>query len=123
MCWKVTGTQVNCFEFSLEFGPKLQNFMRSLLGDGKVKPSFSIWANIFSSWPLISVSSRYFGSFGYGLPLWDRTAPICHLTLDFKSDSGMYAEALFEVPENDLKNWVLEFVALLQPEGEVGPTL
>ena len=26
-------------------------------------------------------------------------------------------------PKNDLKKWVLEFVGLLQPEGEVGPTL
>ena len=25
-------------------------------------------------------------------------------------------------PKNDLKKWVLEFVALLQPEGEVGVT-
>ena len=101
---------------------KIPNFMRSLLGHGKVRPS-SPFGPIFYPWPLISVYSSYLRSLGNGLPLWDRTKPICHLNLDFKSDSGMSAYALFEVPKNDLKKWVLEFVALLQPEGEVGPTL
>ena len=98
---------------------KIPNFMRSLLGDGKVRPSG--FGPIFHPWPLISVSPAYLRSLGYSLPLWDRTKPLCHLTFGFKSHSGMYAEALFEVPKNDLKKWVLEFVALLQPEREVVP--
>ena len=101
---------------------KILKFMRSLLGHGKVRPS-SRFGPIFYPQPLISVHSSFLRSLGNGLPLWDRTKPICHLNLDFKSDSGMYAYALFEVPKNDLKKWVLEFVALLKPEGEVGPTL
>ena len=69
---------------------KIPNFMRSLLGHGKIGPS-SGFGPIFHPWTLISVHFTYLRILGYGLPLWDRTKPICHLILHFKSDSGMYA--------------------------------